>query len=167
MEFALKAKPIRRYIPKNRFQYRVWWLVTTQPFEYAIFALIVLNTVTLAMKVQSIPVIFTCFHIPYLISSRLRIITCNRVILQFDGQPRAYSELLDWLNIIFTSVFALESVLKIMAFRFKVSFFLVSHLVLSFVWITLSSFRIILVTPGTHSTSSSCWEALSTLFIQP
>uniref|UniRef100_A0A915PYJ4 Voltage-dependent L-type calcium channel subunit alpha n=1 Tax=Setaria digitata TaxID=48799 RepID=A0A915PYJ4_9BILA len=25
IEFALKAKPHRRYIPRNRFQYRVWW----------------------------------------------------------------------------------------------------------------------------------------------
>jgi voltage-dependent calcium channel L type alpha-1D len=36
-EFALKAKPHRRYIPRNRFQYRVWWFVTSQFFEYAIF----------------------------------------------------------------------------------------------------------------------------------
>lgn len=26
IEFALKAKPHRRYIPRNRFQYRVWWV---------------------------------------------------------------------------------------------------------------------------------------------
>ncbi|OQV25674.1 Voltage-dependent L-type calcium channel subunit alpha-1C [Hypsibius exemplaris] len=87
LEFSLKAKPVRRYIPRNRFQYRVWWLVTSAPFEYAIFALIVLNTFTLAMK--------------------------------FEGQPAAYSAALDWLNIIFTTVFALESVLKLIAFRFK------------------------------------------------
>lgn len=50
IEFALKAKPIRRYIPKHRIQYKVWWFVTSQPFEYAIFVLIMINTITLAMK---------------------------------------------------------------------------------------------------------------------
>jgi len=50
IEFALKAKPHRRYIPRNRFQYRVWWFVTSQFFEYAIFIIILLNTTTLAMK---------------------------------------------------------------------------------------------------------------------
>ncbi len=50
VEFALKAKPVRRYIPKHKFQYKIWWFVTSQPFEYTIFTLIVLNTITLAMK---------------------------------------------------------------------------------------------------------------------
>ncbi|MCP9266063.1 Voltage-dependent calcium channel type D subunit alpha-1 [Dirofilaria immitis] len=50
IEFALKAKPHRRYIPRNRFQYRVWWFVTSQFFEYVIFIIILLNTTTLAMK---------------------------------------------------------------------------------------------------------------------
>ncbi|XP_070508575.1 muscle calcium channel subunit alpha-1 isoform X3 [Chironomus tepperi] len=50
IEFALKAKPVRRYIPKHRIQYKVWWFVTSQPFEYAIFILIMINTITLAMK---------------------------------------------------------------------------------------------------------------------
>ena len=51
-EFALKAKPQRRYIPKARIQYKIWWFVTSQPFEYAIFGLIMLNTVALAIKVN-------------------------------------------------------------------------------------------------------------------
>ncbi|ODM95155.1 Voltage-dependent calcium channel type D subunit alpha-1 [Orchesella cincta] len=55
IEFALKAKPVRRYIPKNRLQYKVWWLVTSQPFEYVIFILILINTVTLAMKFHGQP----------------------------------------------------------------------------------------------------------------
>ncbi|KAK2156437.1 hypothetical protein LSH36_213g02000 [Paralvinella palmiformis] len=50
IEFALKAKPQRRYIPKARFQYKIWWFVTSQAFEYGIFVLIMINTVTLAMK---------------------------------------------------------------------------------------------------------------------
>lgn len=50
IEFALKAKPHRRYIPRNRLQYRVWWFVTSRAFEYVIFLIIVMNTVSLACK---------------------------------------------------------------------------------------------------------------------
>lgn len=52
IEFALKVKPIRRYIPKARWQYKVWWFVTSQAFEYGIFVLIMINTVALAMRVN-------------------------------------------------------------------------------------------------------------------
>ncbi|XP_054713123.1 muscle calcium channel subunit alpha-1-like [Uloborus diversus] len=87
IEFALKAKPVRRYIPKARIQYNIWWFVTSQYFEYTIFVLIMINTLTLAMK--------------------------------FYGQPKLYTETLDVLNIVFTTVFALEFVFKLMAFKFK------------------------------------------------
>ncbi|XP_072756807.1 ca[2+]-channel protein alpha[[1]] subunit D isoform X3 [Anoplolepis gracilipes] len=59
IEFALKAKPVRRYIPKHRIQYKVWWFVTSQPFEYTIFTLIMINTVTLAMKFYRQPDVYT------------------------------------------------------------------------------------------------------------
>ncbi|XP_046597260.1 muscle calcium channel subunit alpha-1 isoform X2 [Neodiprion lecontei] len=59
IEFALKAKPVRRYIPKHRIQYKVWWFVTSQPFEYTIFTLIMINTVTLAMKFYEQPQFYT------------------------------------------------------------------------------------------------------------
>ncbi|XP_071438805.1 muscle calcium channel subunit alpha-1 isoform X3 [Hetaerina americana] len=59
IEFALKAKPIRRYIPKHRIQYKVWWFVTSQPFEYTIFILIMINTITLAMKFHRQPQLYT------------------------------------------------------------------------------------------------------------
>lgn len=55
IEFALKAKPVRRYIPKHRIQYKVWWFVTSSPFEYTVFVLILINTVTLAMKFHRQP----------------------------------------------------------------------------------------------------------------
>ncbi|KAF8789752.1 Voltage-dependent calcium channel type D like protein [Argiope bruennichi] len=87
IEFALKAKPVRRYIPKQRIQYKIWWFVTSQYFEYTIFVLIMVNTLTLAMK--------------------------------FYGQPKSYTKALDILNIIFTTVFACEFLLKLMAFKFK------------------------------------------------
>lgn len=59
IEFALKAKPVRRYIPKHRIQYKVWWFVTSQGFEYTIFILIMINTVTLAMKYYRQPEFYT------------------------------------------------------------------------------------------------------------
>lgn len=87
IEFALNAKPVRRYIPKDRIQYKIWWFVTSQPFEYTLFVLILMNTITLAMK--------------------------------FHGQPDYYSNILDYTNYFFTTVFALEFILKLAAFRFR------------------------------------------------
>lgn len=87
IEFALSARPIRRYIPHRKFQYKVWSFVTSKSFEYFIMILIIVNTIALAMK--------------------------------YHGQPAAYSTALDTLNIVFTVLFALESLLKIIAFRFK------------------------------------------------
>lgn len=51
VEYALKAQPLRRYIPKNPHQYRVWAAVNSAAFEYLMFLLILLNTVALAMQV--------------------------------------------------------------------------------------------------------------------
>ncbi|XP_026834081.1 voltage-dependent calcium channel type D subunit alpha-1 isoform X2 [Drosophila erecta] len=59
IEFALKAKPVRRYIPKHGIQYKVWWFVTSSSFEYTIFILIMINTVTLAMKFYNQPLWYT------------------------------------------------------------------------------------------------------------
>ncbi|CAH8493918.1 unnamed protein product, partial [Schistosoma turkestanicum] len=87
IEFALKARPVKRYIPKENFQYRIWWFITSQPFEYCIFIFILINTISLAMKVE--------------------------------GQPNAYADALDYLNMIFTGVFTVEFVLKLTAFGFK------------------------------------------------
>ncbi|TGZ67466.1 hypothetical protein CRM22_004775 [Opisthorchis felineus] len=87
IEFSLKARPVKRYIPKQNFQYRIWWFITSQPFEYCIFIFILINTISLAMK--------------------------------FEGQPGAYADALDYLNMIFTGVFTVEFVLKLAAFGFK------------------------------------------------
>ena len=51
IEFALKARPKKRYIPKNVAQYKIWWFVNSPGFEYAISITIILNTILLAMKV--------------------------------------------------------------------------------------------------------------------
>lgn len=44
---------MKRYIPKARWQYKIWWFVTSKAFEYGIFTLIMLNTVILALRVSS------------------------------------------------------------------------------------------------------------------
>uniref|UniRef100_A0A1I8GVU8 Voltage-dependent L-type calcium channel subunit alpha n=1 Tax=Macrostomum lignano TaxID=282301 RepID=A0A1I8GVU8_9PLAT len=87
IEFALKAKPVRRYIPQRRLQYKIWWFVTSTPFEYGIFLLIMLNTIALAMK--------------------------------FEGQPETYSSVLDYFNMLFTAIFTIEFILKLVAFSFR------------------------------------------------
>ncbi|CAG0885759.1 unnamed protein product [Cyprideis torosa] len=87
IDFALKAKPVRRYIPKHRLQYKIWWFVTSSYFEYAIFVLITCNTLSLAMT--------------------------------FHGQSKTYTATLDVLNMIFTAVFAIEFILKLIAFKPK------------------------------------------------
>ncbi|XP_072181814.1 voltage-dependent L-type calcium channel subunit alpha-1D-like [Diadema setosum] len=87
LEFALKAKPQRKYIPKNSKQHLVWKLVTSRGFEYFIFVLIMVNTIILAMK--------------------------------YRNQPKPYEKVLDYMNIIFTAVFTVEFLLKIIAFKPK------------------------------------------------
>uniref|UniRef100_H2YSW8 Voltage-dependent L-type calcium channel subunit alpha n=1 Tax=Ciona savignyi TaxID=51511 RepID=H2YSW8_CIOSA len=50
VEYALKAKPTRRYIPKNPWQYKAWFVVNSTYFEYFMLVLILLNTVCLAVQ---------------------------------------------------------------------------------------------------------------------
>uniref|UniRef100_A0A6Q2Y5Z0 Voltage-dependent L-type calcium channel subunit alpha n=1 Tax=Esox lucius TaxID=8010 RepID=A0A6Q2Y5Z0_ESOLU len=50
VEYALKAQPLKLYIPKNPVQYKFWSLVQSTAFEYVMFVLILLNTVTLAIQ---------------------------------------------------------------------------------------------------------------------
>ncbi|XP_048067144.1 voltage-dependent L-type calcium channel subunit alpha-1D isoform X8 [Megalobrama amblycephala] len=50
VEYALKARPLRRYIPKNPYQYKFWYVVNSTGFEYVMFVLIVLNTLCLAVQ---------------------------------------------------------------------------------------------------------------------
>ncbi|KAL4645856.1 dihydropyridine-sensitive L-type skeletal muscle calcium channel subunit alpha-1-like [Arapaima gigas] len=87
VQYALKARPLRCYIPKNPYQYRVWYAVTSYYFEYLMFLLIMLNTLCLGMQ-----------H-------------CN--------QSEHISKLSNTLNMVFTVLFTLEMILKLMAFKAK------------------------------------------------
>ncbi|KAM8985952.1 voltage-dependent L-type calcium channel subunit alpha-1F isoform 1-T1 [Ara ararauna] len=85
VEYALKAQPLRRYIPKNRSQYRVWAMVNSTAFEYIMFVLILLNTIALAV--------------------------------QHYEQSKPFNYVMDLLNMVFTGLFTVEMVLKIIAFK--------------------------------------------------
>ncbi|TRY66853.1 hypothetical protein DNTS_033024 [Danionella cerebrum] len=50
VQYALKARPLKCYIPKNPHQYRVWYIVTSCYFEYLMFFLIMLNTLCLGIQ---------------------------------------------------------------------------------------------------------------------
>ncbi|XP_063073038.1 voltage-dependent L-type calcium channel subunit alpha-1C isoform X4 [Engraulis encrasicolus] len=85
VEYALKARPLRRYIPKNPYQYKVWYVVNSSYFEYLMFTLILLNTICLAM--------------------------------QHHGQLPAFNKAMNILNMLFTGLFTVEMILKLIAFK--------------------------------------------------
>lgn len=53
LHIAIIKKPIQRFMPDNPNspRYRVWQIVDSAPFEYFIMLLIILNTLTMMMKV--------------------------------------------------------------------------------------------------------------------
>ncbi|XP_035282346.1 voltage-dependent L-type calcium channel subunit alpha-1C isoform X15 [Anguilla anguilla] len=85
VEYALKARPLRRYIPKNPYQYKVWYVVNSTYFEYLMFTLILLNTICLAM--------------------------------QHHGQSTSFNKAMNVLNMLFTGLFTVEMILKLIAFK--------------------------------------------------
>uniref|UniRef100_UPI00358DF37F voltage-dependent L-type calcium channel subunit alpha-1D-like n=1 Tax=Myxine glutinosa TaxID=7769 RepID=UPI00358DF37F len=50
VQYALNAKPLQNFVPKNRMRKKVWDLVTSHGCECGMFFLILLNTVCLAMQ---------------------------------------------------------------------------------------------------------------------
>lgn len=50
--YALKAQPIKIYIPKNPSQLKFWKIINSSQFEYVMFVLILGNTLTLAIQVS-------------------------------------------------------------------------------------------------------------------
>jgi len=105
IEFALNAKPVRRYIPKNPIQYKLWAFVTSPLFEYTIFAMILVREIQMKLKI---------IH-----TSQINTLS---LAMKFYRQPDTYTAFLDILNIIFTVFFTLEFIFKLGAFRFKVQF---------------------------------------------
>ena len=50
---------MRRYIPKNPLQYKLWAFATSPVCEYTVFVAIMLNTLSLAMKYYDQPAAYT------------------------------------------------------------------------------------------------------------
>merc|ERR1719295_2455526 len=59
IEFSLNARPIKLYIPKVPTQYKLWAFATSPLCENTVFLGIILNTVSLAMKVYNQPEWYT------------------------------------------------------------------------------------------------------------
>lgn len=86
----------------------MWQFVVSPPFEYSIMALIALNTIVLMMKVRPHQLLFAA-NVFVLNKQR-------RLCLQFNDASTAYDDVLKYLNIVFTTFFFMESILKIIAF---------------------------------------------------
>lgn len=86
----------------------MWQFVVSPPFEYSIMALIALNTIVLMMKVHS--------HQPLFAAKLFPLNKLCRLCLQFDNASPTYDDVLKYLNIVFTTFFFMESILKIIAF---------------------------------------------------
>ncbi|KAJ4934972.1 hypothetical protein JOQ06_007752 [Pogonophryne albipinna] len=87
VQYALKAQPLKLYIPKNPVQYKFWSIINSSVFEYVMFLLILLNTVTLAV--------------------------------QHYEQSKNFSHIMDILNMVFTGLFTMEMLLKLLALRLR------------------------------------------------
>ena len=113
-EYALKAKPIRRYMPSNPWQYRVWLVVNSPYFEYFMLGLILLNTLCYG---------FWKFYVklPLKKSSVLKNLI-NSLAVQHENQIPNLTTLLNYLNVVFTTLFTIEMVFKMVAFKPKVSY---------------------------------------------
>ncbi|XP_067382522.1 voltage-dependent L-type calcium channel subunit alpha-1D isoform X2 [Channa argus] len=83
--YALKAQPIKIYIPKNPSQLKFWKIINSSQFEYVMFVLILGNTLTLA--------------------------------IQHYEQSKLFTSIMDILNMIFTVVFTIEMIIKLLALR--------------------------------------------------
>ncbi|XP_068163244.1 voltage-dependent L-type calcium channel subunit alpha-1D isoform X2 [Antennarius striatus] len=83
--YALKAQPIKIYIPKNPSQLKFWKIINSSQFEYIMFVLILGNTLTLA--------------------------------IQHYEQSKLFTSIMDILNMIFTVVFTIEMIIKLLALR--------------------------------------------------
>lgn len=118
VEYALKAQPLKLYIPKNPVQYKFWSIINSTGFEYVMFVLILLNTVTLAVQVSSIQLqLNLCCP-----SSTLTWIKKLNSFpsLQHYEQSKTFSYIMDILNMVFTGLFTAEMLLKLLALRPRV-----------------------------------------------
>ncbi|KAJ8395885.1 hypothetical protein AAFF_G00027680 [Aldrovandia affinis] len=86
IDFAINARPLTRYMPQNK-----------QSFQYKMWKFVVS---------------------PPFEYSIMTMIALNTIVLmmKFHGAPEMYENMLKYLNILFTALFSLECILKIIAF---------------------------------------------------
>uniref|UniRef100_A0A7N6BNB1 Voltage-dependent N-type calcium channel subunit alpha n=1 Tax=Anabas testudineus TaxID=64144 RepID=A0A7N6BNB1_ANATE len=86
IDFAINAKPLTRYMPENK-----------QSFQYKMWKFVVSPPFEYAI---------------------MTLIALNTIVLmmKFYGAPDMYESMLKYLNIVFTALFTLECILKIIAF---------------------------------------------------
>ncbi|XP_036972795.1 voltage-dependent N-type calcium channel subunit alpha-1B isoform X3 [Acanthopagrus latus] len=86
IDFAINAKPLTRYMPENK-----------ESFQYKMWKFVVSPPFEYAI---------------------MTLIALNTVVLmmKFYGAPELYESMLKYLNIVFTALFTLECILKIIAF---------------------------------------------------
>ncbi|XP_035995934.1 voltage-dependent N-type calcium channel subunit alpha-1B isoform X4 [Fundulus heteroclitus] len=87
IDFAINARPLTRYMPENK-----------QSFQYKMWKFVVSSPFEYAI---------------------MTLIALNTVVLmmKFYGAPMVYESMLKYLNIVFTGLFTLECILKIIAFN--------------------------------------------------
>ena len=129
ISFAIEAKPLELYVPPDNhgIRYHIWRLVTSGPFENIIMLLIIGNTVLLMLKVKWIYI----QHIDY--SNEILSFFWGRVIklykfvnfyhsfFQFHGAPLFFADILGDFNMVFTLLFTVECVFKLISFGPRVS----------------------------------------------
>lgn len=150
--YALKAQPIKIYIPKNPSQLKFWRIINSSQFEYIMFVLILLNTLTLAVQVcitkyfihsiisfliisffsgllyrfvyrwsniytkYTFLLVFALFLLwrsSYSSIQTLFIFFCH----QHYEQSKLFNFVMDILNMIFTTLFTIEMIIKLLALR--------------------------------------------------
>ncbi|XP_026102737.1 voltage-dependent N-type calcium channel subunit alpha-1B-like isoform X3 [Carassius auratus] len=86
IDFAINAKPLTRYMPQNQ-----------QSFQYRLWKFVVSPPFEYSIMIM---------------------IALNTVVLmmKFHGAPESYEAMLKYLNIVFTALFSMECILKIIAF---------------------------------------------------
>ncbi|XP_063067120.1 voltage-dependent N-type calcium channel subunit alpha-1B isoform X1 [Engraulis encrasicolus] len=86
MDFAINAKPLTRYMPQDK-----------QSNQYKLWRFVVSTPFEYAI---------------------MTLIALNTIVLmmKFHGAPKPYEDMLKYLNIIFTSLFTLECIIKMIAF---------------------------------------------------
>ena len=95
IEFALNAKPVRRYIPKNPIQYKLWAFATSPACEYTVFAAIMLNTLSLAMKYYQQPKVKTICTLSIFCEKRVEGgISKRSFLLKWSGLLKAHKVIL-------------------------------------------------------------------------